>query len=154
MKSEHPARFQRSTCRVLNSIEASERLAPKMIATESDPRFAISDSSIPGAGKGLFARIPLAAGERLRVIGLLIAANSVSDECTRYADAYKVRVGDHLLIPVGYGGLVNHSATAPNMEKVVEDREVYLQTLRPIDAGEELLFCYSEYAQARFPLRR
>ena len=123
-----------------------------MIATESDPRFTIADSAIAGAGQGLFAKIPLAAGERLRVIGILVPANSESDECTRYADAYKVRVGDHLLIPVGYGGLVNHSATAPNMEKVVEGGEVFLQTLRPIDAGEELLFCYSEYAQNRFRL--
>ncbi len=123
-----------------------------MIATESDQRFAISDSAIPGAGKGLFAKIPLGAGERLRVIGILIPAGSASDDCTRYADEYKIRVGDRLLIPVGYGGLVNHSATAPNMEKVIEGDDVFLQTLRPIDAGEELLFCYSAYFQDRFRL--
>ena len=38
--------------------------------------------------------------------------------CTRYADGYKYRVGKHLLIPVGYGGMVNHGST-PNLEQVI-----------------------------------
>ena len=77
----------------------------------------------------------------------------MADECTRYADEYKLRLGDLLLIPVGYGGMVNHSAHAPNMEKVLVDNAVYLRTLRAVAADEELLFCYSEYAQARFQLQ-
>jgi SET domain-containing protein len=123
-----------------------------MILIESDTRFYLANSAIPGAGGGLFARAPLAAGEELRVVGVVIPANTVSDECTRYADEYKFRAGDALLIPVGYGGMVNHSSKAPNMEKVVVGNSVYLRTLRPIAADEELLFCYSEYAQTRFQL--
>jgi SET domain-containing protein len=123
-----------------------------MIAAESDPRFYVADSAIPGAGRGLFARVPLAAGEDLHVIGIVIPANTTSDECTRYADEYKLRVGDSLLIPVGYGSMVNHSSHAPNMEKVLVGGAVHLRTLRPIAANEELLFRYSDYAQARFRL--
>lgn len=123
-----------------------------MTITESDPRFYIADSVVPGAGRGLFARVPLAVGEEPRVIGVLIPADTVSDECTRYADAYKFRVGDRLLISVGYGAMVNHSSQAPNEEKVAVGDAVYLRALRPIAAGEEPLFCYSAYAQARFQL--
>jgi hypothetical protein len=125
-----------------------------LILTETDTRFFIASSGIPGAGQGLYARVPLAAGDELRVIGVLVAADSTSDRCTSYADEYKFRVGDKLLIPVGYGGMVNHSAEAPNMQKVVVGDVVILRTLRPITAGEELSFCYSEYALSRFGLLR
>ncbi len=120
-----------------------------MRRNETDERLYIADSTISGAGKGLFAKAPLAAGETVEVIGVLIPATSVSDECTRYADPYKFRVGDSLLIPVGYGAIANHSS-APNMEKVVEGQRVYLRALRPIRKGEELVFMYSDYAQTRF----
>jgi SET domain-containing protein len=117
----------------------------------SDRRFYIRTSTIPGAGKGLFARTPMVAGERFQVQGVLVRKHSLADRCTAYADAYKFRVGNDLLIPLGYGGLVNHSLS-PNLEKVVEGKKVYLQALRPINVGEELFFCYSRYAQRRFYL--
>jgi hypothetical protein len=111
---------------------------------EKDERFYVDVSTIPGAGKGLFARIPLAAGDRLEVIGVLVPAGSASDVCTQYADRYKFRVNELLLLPLGYGGLVNHSKRA-NMEKVIEDESVYLRTTRPIFAGEELFFRYGDH---------
>ena len=118
---------------------------------EQDTRFYISDSTLPKAGKGLFAKAPLVQGERLEVLGVLIPADSVADQCTHYADPYKFRVGDQLLIPTGYGAMVNHSVN-PNLEKLIEGERVYLKALRPIKEGEELLFCYSEYAQTKFGL--
>jgi len=86
-----------------------------MLLDETDDRFEVRESSIPGAGQGVFAVKPLRSGDRLRVIGVFINRNSVSDQCTRFADEHKFRVGDRLLIPAGFGGMVNHSATAPNM---------------------------------------
>jgi hypothetical protein len=121
-------------------------------ADETDPRFLVADSTVPGAGRGLFARIDLDEGERLAVIGVSIAAGSVADDCTRYADAYKFRAGDRLLIPVGYAALVNHSRSRANLEKVVAADEVFLRVVRPVRAGEELFFCYSDYARERFGL--
>lgn len=123
-----------------------------MILAESDPRYFIGPSLLPGAGRGLFTKVPLASGELLPVLGVLIPANTPSDDCTRFADAYKLRVGNYLLIPVGYAALVNHSSQSANMEKLVEENRLFLRTLRPIAAGEELLFCYSDYAQERFQL--
>ena len=110
---------------------------------ENDERFYVDVSTIPGAGNGLFAKIPLGEGDRLEVIGVLVPAGSPSDVCSRYADHYKFRVGDLLLIPLGFGGMVNHSKR-PNMEKVIEGHSVYLRTTRSISPGEELTFQYGD----------
>ena len=121
-------------------------------ANETDERFYIGPSTIPAAGEGLFARVPLDKGNRMRVVGVLVEANSVSDRCTNYADPYKLRVGDSLLIPVGWGAKVNHSDTA-NVRKIIEGDEVFLEALRPIAKDEELFFRYREYATSRFGLK-
>ena len=118
---------------------------------ESDARFATRPSTITGAGRGVFAVVDLPAGAVLEVIGVRVPRESASDECTHFADHHKFRVGDALLIPVGFGGLVNHSAS-PNMEKVVEGKRVFLRALRPVAAGEELFFRYPDAALERFGL--
>lgn len=122
-----------------------------LVASEKDPRFQVRKSRIPGAGLGLFAKVRLKKGALLEVSGVLIARNSAADRCTRYADPYKFRVGRRLLIPTGYGGMVNHSR-APNMEKVFRKDGVQLRTLRTISPGEELFFTYTGYARKRFGL--
>lgn len=125
-----------------------------MVINETDDRFIVGPSTLLGAGKGLFARVPLAAGDRLEILGVLVERDSASDECTHFADEHKVRVGDRLLlIPLGFGGMANHSAE-PNMEKVVDGERAFLQALRPIEPGEEVFFRYTEYAQERFGLQR
>ena len=120
-----------------------------MTIEEKDNRFYVAASTVPGAGKGLFTKVALAKDDTVEVIGILIPAGSITDECTYYADRYKFRVGNDLLIPTGYGGIANHSSS-PNMEKIIVGRRIYLRALRPIEAGEELLYLYSQYAQERF----
>lgn len=120
-----------------------------MIRQDDDKRVYTGKSRIPGAGRGLFAKVLLPKGTLLKVIGALVPAGSASDRCTAYADAYKFRVGKYLLIPTGYGAIVNHSSS-PNMEKVVRDSRVYLRALRRIEKGEELLFVYGRYARRWF----
>jgi hypothetical protein len=116
---------------------------------ETDDRFEVRESTIPGAGLGVFARVGLPAGSVLEVVGVLVRRESVSDRCTHFADHHKFRVGDRLLIPVGFGGLVNHS-TAPNLEKAIDGDRVFLRTLRAVAAGEELFFRYPDAALERF----
>jgi hypothetical protein len=118
---------------------------------ESDPRFYVAESAVQGAGRGLFATTSLSVGERLSVIGVLVPAGSASDSCTAYADHYKFRVDGRLLIPVGFGGLVNHSL-APNLQKVIEGDQVFLEVIKPVQRGEELFFTYSAFAQEKFGL--
>ena len=120
--------------------------------SDDDTRLTLAESTIPGAGLGVFAVCPLAVGDRIRVVGVLIDARSPADRCTAYADAYKIRVGDRLLIPVGFAGMVNHSETSPNLEKAHDDGEFYFRVVRPIAVGAELLFRYSAYARERFGL--
>lgn len=116
---------------------------------EPDDRFEVRDSTIPGAGRGVFARVDLPAGATLDVVGVRVQRDTIADACTHFADHHKFRVGDCLLIPVGFGGLVNHSVT-PNFEKVVEGDRVFLRALRPVAAGEELFFRYPDAALERF----
>ena len=118
---------------------------------ESDPRFSLRSSTIPGAGTGLFSNTALQPGDRLEVVGILIEKDSLADRCTAYADTHKFQMGNQLLIPLGFGGMVNHSAT-PNMIKVAEGTVLYLEAIRTIPKGEELFFCYSDYARKRFNL--
>ncbi len=118
---------------------------------ERDDRFYLAASTIPGAGQGVFARVPLAPGDRFEVIGVLVPADSVSDRCSAFADHHKFRVGNEVLIPLGYGGMANHS-DQPNLVKVIEGDRVYLVALRPIAAGEELCHCYNATAKARMGL--
>ncbi len=118
---------------------------------ETDDRFCAGPSRLPGAGQGLFARVPLHAGDRLKVIGVLVRRDSEADRYTAFADEYKFRVGDHLLIPCGVAAMTNHSSQ-PNLAKIVEGNEVFLELLRDVDAGEELCFSYSEFAKARYGL--
>lgn len=117
-----------------------------------DDRFELRPSSVPGAGLGVFARVALPAGAELEVVGVLVRRGSVADRCTHFADHHKFVVGaDLLLVPVGLGGMVNHAAAA-NLERVALPDRVVLRTTRPVAAGEELFFTYSESARVRFGL--
>ena len=120
-----------------------------VILDEPDTRFYAGPSTLPGAGRGLFARVPLRAGDRLTVVGVLVRRESAADRYTAFADEYKFRVGDYLLIPCGVAGMANHSSQ-PNLEKVVEGDAVFLELLRDVDAGDELCFSYSDYARERY----
>ena len=120
-----------------------------IIVDEADARFCAAPSTVPGAGQGLFARVALPAGTRLAVVGVFVNRDSEADRCTAFADAYKLRAGDRLLIPCGLAALANHSPQ-PNLQKVVEGDSVFLELLRDVEAGEELCFFYSDYARARY----
>lgn len=125
---------------------------PPAMLDEQDDRFYVDTSTIPDAGHGLFARVPLAPGARLEVIGVLVARESVSDRCSHYADTHKFRMNGALLIPLGFAAMVNHSI-APNVEQLAERDRMYLRVLRPIAAGEELLLTYGEDGVRRFTTR-
>ena len=115
---------------------------------EKDDRFYAGPSRIRGAGQGLFARVPLRSGDRLKVLGVLVRRDSHEDRYTAFADEYKFRVGEYLLIPCGVAAMTNHSSQ-PNLVKVVEGNEVFLELLCDVGAGEELCFSYSEFARTR-----
>jgi len=118
-------------------------------AAMTDKHFCVRPSVIEGAGRGVFARVAISEGRRLWVSGFLVRRGTLADRCTHYADPYKFRVGKNLLIPTGYGGLINHS-THPNLVKIIRGKKVFLQALRTILAGEELFHHYGNDALKRF----
>ena len=123
-----------------------------MLINETDERFYVAQSTLPGAGYGLFTSAPLRKGDRLEVIGVLVRRDSVSDKCTHFCDHHKFRVGeDLLLIPMGFGGMANHSLS-PNLQKVFEGERVYLELLEDLPADSEVFFTYTPYAQQAFGL--
>jgi SET domain-containing protein len=124
---------------------------PATVLDECDHRFHAAPSTIAGAGQGLFARVPLKAGDRLEVIGVRVKQASASDRHTAFADEYKLRCGDYLLIPCGIAGLANHSSH-PNLRKVMDGGALFLELVRDVNAGEELCFTYSDYARERYRL--
>lgn len=133
-----------------NAMRPAATANPPVWLEERDDRFYVATSTIPNAGLGLFARVPLAAGATFEVIGVLVARESVADRCSHYTDPYKYRVNGALLIPVGFGAMVNHAVDS-NLERVAEGHRLYLRTRRAIAEGEELLLTYGGDAVRRFP---
>ena len=121
----------------------------RMLIAETDQRFYISRSTIPNAGNGVYAAIDLPAGAMLEVIGVHIEPGSITDACTAWADEYKIRFHDILIIPTGFAGMINHSSE-PNLRKVTENDRFYFLMDNAIPAGTELFFAYSHYAVNRF----
>ena len=123
-----------------------------MLIDEPEDRFYVADSTIPDAGNGLFTRQAMRKGDRFEVIGVLVRRDSLSDKCTHFCDHHKFRIGeDLLLIPMGIGGMANHSLT-PNLEKVFEGERLYLQLTEDVSADTEVFFTYAAYAQEAFGL--
>ncbi len=122
--------------------------APAVIA-ELDSRFELRSSTIVGAGLGVFARVDLPVGVELEIIGTLVERDSPADRCSHFADHHKFVIGETwLLVPLGFGGMVNHSDT-PNMVREVRGDRAFLHTVRHVAAGEELSHCYTTSARDR-----
>jgi hypothetical protein len=125
---------------------------------ETDERFYIAPSTIPNAGNGCFAKIPLKKNDWLEVIGVYVKTNGLADQCTQYAKRYKFAGSDKLdakIVPMGYGGMVNHSDELSNCKLVYEKGlnkrsqhagQIIYKFTRDIMAGEEIIGNYGTNA--------
>ena len=122
-----------------------------MLIDETETRFYVADLKVPDGGTACLQASD-AQGDRFEVIGVLVKRDSLSDKCTHFCDHHKFRVGeDLLLIPMGIGGMANHSIT-PNLRKVFEGERVFLELTQDVAADTEVFFTYTEYAQEAFGL--
>jgi len=84
-----------------------------ILIEETDTRFYLDESTIKNAGLGVFAKEAIKVGERIEIIGVAVKYGSVADQCTAYANNYKfsatAKNADRKIVPVGYGGMVNHT---------------------------------------------
>ena len=122
---------------------------------EKDFRFYIAESTQPNAGRGLFAAQDIKKGDRLEIIGVLVDKGSIADVCTEFANAYKF-AADYSdtytkhLIPLGYGGIVNHAneRSEQNVEikffKKGLGQVASYHFTRDVSKGEEVLGDYGE----------
>lgn len=125
---------------------------------ETDSRFCLQESSIPHAGLGVFAKEKLKKGDFLEVIGVQVPATNLMNACTHYAISYKFAARkdnpDRNIIPMGFGGMVNHAIDGIGMNcklmyhkgppRQPDAGQAILMFLRDIEAGEELLHYYSD----------
>jgi len=122
---------------------------------ETDHRYNVKKSTIPGAGLGLFAKVPLKKGDCLELVGAQVPIQSITDIATYYAGKYKFAATDkdptRYVIPMGYAAFVNHCQEKQNVQIVAakgrspknpnSGQIVYL-FLRDIEPDEELLGDY------------
>lgn len=125
---------------------------------ETDDRFYISESTIPNAGRGLFAKQSISKGDFLEIIGVAIKVGSIANTCTEYANKYKFAVNEKLekiVVPMGYAGIINHTSdrSLQNVEiAYIKNRKlrnpaageaVYL-FIKDVEADEEIIGNYGD----------
>ncbi len=102
-------------------------------------------------GSGVFATRQIGAGVRL----LEYAGERLSptEAEARYPDALDARhhtflfaIDEHVVIDAAVHGnqarFINHSCD-PNCDAVIEDDRIWIETIRPVRAGEELAYDYA-----------
>lgn len=85
-----------------------------VVVEETDPRFYVAESKLPGAGMGVFTKVKINKGDFLEIIGVCVKFGGMADKCTHYANAYKFAAEPdgqfvHSLVPMGLGGMVNQA---------------------------------------------
>jgi hypothetical protein len=126
---------------------------------ENDDRFYIKDSTIIGAGKGLFARKKILQDDKIMIKGVLVEKDSYADQCTRFSNSYKfaasltvlpngdIDTGNFLIIPLGFSAIVNHieEETKRNVQiTYLGNYEVAYVFLRDVEKDEEILGNYGD----------
>ena len=111
----------------------------------ASPRFLIRSSAIHAAG--CYTLYPITRGARINEYdGPRLSKESAVD---RYADrdiTYLFGFGGKGDVIDGFGTamFLNHSC-APNCETVERNQRIFIQAIRDIAAGEELLYMYNLY---------
>jgi uncharacterized protein len=101
-------------------------------------------------GKGVYAVVDLAEGETvIEYVGEVITWDEALDRHPHDPQdpnhTFYFHIDEEHVIDAKYGGnssrWINHSC-APNCEADTDDGRVFIRTLRPIKAGEELFYDY------------
>jgi hypothetical protein len=130
---------------------------------EKDKRFYLSNSTLPNAGLGVFASEDISKGEVLEIIGIMVEKNSITDQCTSYANNYKFSARydnpNRNIVPMGFGGMVNHTddTEKQNVELTYMKRtpentssgSAVYYFLKDVKKGEEILGNYGEKWSAK-----
>jgi SET domain-containing protein len=129
-------------------------LSPLSLAS----KIAVDTSSMPGAGRGVFAKERIRAGELIEQCPVVTLADRKDRDRLRKTGLvnYYFLWGekrDHAAICLGWGAVYNHSFS-PNAayEKVMDDLRMDFTALRDIEPGEEILVNYNGDPDSTKPL--
>ena len=126
---------------------------------ENDDRFYIKESTIKGAGKGLFARRSIKKGDHIEISGVIVERDSYADKCTTFANQYKfaldviklgsgdIVTGNKMVIPLGFSGMVNHMDEEAKRNVQIEymgNECIAYVFLRDVAKDEEILGNYGD----------
>lgn len=118
---------------------------------EKDPRFYIAPSTIDGAGNGIFTSVAIKKNDFLRILGVVIKRNTIADVISYnirqiHIYSFSNREIQGVLIPMGYGGLVNHTDDIEkrNCEITHIGGDIYYVFTKDLEKNEEVLGNYGE----------
>jgi SET domain-containing protein len=123
--------------------------------TSTSPPFEIRASPIHGRGAFATRHIP----EGTRLIEYRGARLTPAEADARYPDqpgvahhTYLFAIDDDVVIDAAVGGnaarFINHSC-APNCDAVIDEGRIWIETIREIEAGEELAYDYAYMLEER-----
>ncbi len=112
--------------------------------------FEVRESTIPGAGKGLFSKVPIEIEETIGYYnGEIITVDQLNSGCHSGSEYLMFVSANHIIVGEGpkanYTRYINHS-NKPNAYLVVSTRwkSARFEAIRKINPGEEIFFNYGE----------
>lgn len=113
--------------------------------------------SSPLQGLGAFATRAIPAGTRLiEYVGQRITPEEADakydDESSERHHTFLFAIDDDVVIDAAYDGndarFINHSCD-PNCDAVIEDKRIWIETIRDVKRGEELAYDYAYELEER-----
>lgn len=127
----------------------TRKTRPALTCTEDD--FVIKRSSIPKAGKGLFAKITILPGDTIGPYTGKVLTDSQANSPPYVNSLYLVWVCQDCWIlgegpGASYTRFINHDDVRPNAELITSSRwkKARIAAMRIIRPGEEIFFDYGE----------
>ena len=112
---------------------------------ETSKKIYISESSIPNAGRGVFAKQGIAKDETIELCPVIrVPLDDSSNKKGAVLVDYFFYFGDRLAVCLGFGSIYNHSYE-PNAtyNKDLKTDTVEFKALRDINRGEEIIVNYN-----------
>src|SRR3990167_9871506 len=112
---------------------------------EPSDKVYISESTIPKAGRGVFAKRNIAKDEIIEICPVIeVPLDDTSNKKGAVLVDYFFYFGDRLAVALGFGSIYNHSYE-PNATyiKNLRNNTVEFKTIKNIKAGEEITVNYN-----------
>lgn len=108
------------------------------INEDTDDRLYVDYSTIPNVGKGVFAKRPIGIGEIIEIQGIVFKSGGILDKCSASYDGSKLRIGEDIIMLLGYSAMIKKHPYNANIKLHKEDKISFIVT-QDIGVGEELL---------------